>query len=254
MLALISIIGLFDFNLFLNRSLAKGEFGEKLVASLLNKMDSEKYTLLNNLYIPKGDGTTIQIDHIVISYKGIFVIETKNFSGWIFGDDSNRYWTQVIYKKKSKFYNPVWQNAAHIKALKEFLGETLKDIPVFSVIVFGPQATLKIKTPLKGAIAFSIHNLFAYFRSMPENYSVSYLDRIKVKQQLQPLYIQDKKQQKEQRNQHVSHIKQEVSRKENLVSINKCPQCGGELLERQGKYGKFKGCSHYPKCKFTSKT
>src|ERR1044071_6399221 len=67
---------------------------------------SPQYHLLNNLTIPFQDGTT-QIDHILISTKGIFVIETKNYSGWIFGDDKSKQWMQVIYRVKNRFQNPI---------------------------------------------------------------------------------------------------------------------------------------------------
>lgn len=92
--------------------------GEKRVADLLSlKLDREHYYLLNNITLRVGNGTT-QIDHIVVSTKGIFVIETKHYSGWIFGDAQSKTWTQSIYKKKSYFQNPVHQNYKHIKAIQ----------------------------------------------------------------------------------------------------------------------------------------
>ena len=33
--------------------------------------------------------------------------------------------------------------------------------------------------------------------------------------------------------------------------LYRCPRCGGMLVERNGKYGKFLGCEHYPKCLYT---
>jgi hypothetical protein len=67
-----------------------------------------------------GNKTT-QIDHIVVSNYGIFVIETKNYKGWIMGNEYDEYWRQVIYKRKEKLYNPIKQNYGHILALKGVL-------------------------------------------------------------------------------------------------------------------------------------
>ena len=78
----------------------------------------------------------MQIDHVVVSRKGIFVLETKNYTGWIFGNENSQNWTQVIYKRKEKFYNPIWQNFDHIQALKEFLGEITTGKPPFSPLSF----------------------------------------------------------------------------------------------------------------------
>ena len=131
----------------INFASLKGSYGEKQVSKLLQSLDPDRYILLNDLYIPRKNGTTTQIDHVLISDKGLFVIETKNFNGWIFGSQNSKYWTQVIYKRKEKFYNPIWQNSGHMKELRHFLGDSFSDIPMYSIIVFGRQATLKFKEP-----------------------------------------------------------------------------------------------------------
>lgn len=64
-----------------------------------------------------ADTHTTQIDHIVVSIHGIFVIETKNYKGWIYGNSNNEYWTQNIYGNKYSLYNPLLQNKNHIKSL-----------------------------------------------------------------------------------------------------------------------------------------
>ena len=95
-----------------------------------------------SLYSPK-DGTTTEIDLIYLSIQGIFVIESKNYSGWIFGNEKQKYWTQTFEnKQKFRFFNPIWQNAAHISALKEVLPEELSQ-HLHSLIVFSNQAVLK---------------------------------------------------------------------------------------------------------------
>ena len=138
MLQLISIIIIF-FLFKLLRGNTKGAIGERKVNKILNNL-SEEYITITDLLLKTEKGTT-QIDHVVVSYKGIFVIETKNYEGWIFGSDNQKYWTQVLYKNKYKFYNPVWQNKGHINAIKKILNRY--DIPIYSIIVFNDRCRLK---------------------------------------------------------------------------------------------------------------
>ena len=110
-------IALFRFSFF--SSEAKGERGEHRIAMSLERLDPAVYHVMNDVLIPDGirpEGTT-QIDHIVLSVYGIFVIETKNYSGWIFGDADSSKWCQTIYGKRSYFQNPYRQNYKHICCL-----------------------------------------------------------------------------------------------------------------------------------------
>lgn len=75
---------------------SKGALGEKRVASILKRLPEDRYKVINNLLI-NNNGFTSQIDHVVISVYGIFVIETKAYKGWIYGSESSDYWTQNIY-------------------------------------------------------------------------------------------------------------------------------------------------------------
>lgn len=96
----------------------KGIIGEKIVASKLSKLPEQQYRVLNDIMLRTEYGTT-QIDHIVISIYGIFVIETKNYKGWITGSEYGEYWTKNMYGKKYTFRNPLKQNYAHVKALEK---------------------------------------------------------------------------------------------------------------------------------------
>ncbi len=123
----------------------KGIIGEFQVNSLLiSKLDQNKYTILKNVTLPARDGTT-QIDHIVISQFGIFVIETKNYSGWIFGNENQPKWTQVIFKVKNSFQNPLRQNNKHLKTLEEIT--KLPASNFHSVVVFTGDAEFKSEIP-----------------------------------------------------------------------------------------------------------
>jgi restriction system protein len=126
---------------------AKGWLGELMVNQLgLKKLDPLLYQSYCDVYLPRPDdkGTT-QIDHIVVSKFGIFVIETKNYKGWIFGNAKQRQWTQQIYHKKSRFQNPLHQNHLHVKALKQFLA--IPEECFHSVVIFMGEAEFKTPMP-----------------------------------------------------------------------------------------------------------
>jgi len=95
----------------------KGYLGELKVRLRLFFLNKKEYKIIHNLRI-FHNGMMSQIDHVVISKYGVFVIETKNYSGWIFGGENSFEWTQVIYKNKFKLYNPLRQNLGHVKAIK----------------------------------------------------------------------------------------------------------------------------------------
>ena len=120
-----------------------GKLGEVLTEKelLYVKLFGRKGKILHNVYLPKDNGETSEVDVIFITQKGIFVFESKNYSGWIFGDERSKYWTAMLPNKiKNQFYNPVMQNRTHLKWMKEFVGE---DIPLFSIIVFSERCELK---------------------------------------------------------------------------------------------------------------
>ncbi len=123
----------------------KGRIGEGVVnlAAKL-RLDSKVYHLIKDVTIPSKNGTT-QIDHVIVSKFGVFVIETKNYKGWIFANAKDRQWTQVNYKQKHRFQNPLRQNYGHICALSELL-----DIPkekLHGVVCFMGEAKFKTGIP-----------------------------------------------------------------------------------------------------------
>ena len=120
--AIALLVALKIFFLWWNSPRRKGARGEALVARRLREGLPAGYLVLNDVYLPLADGTTTQIDHVVVSQFGIFVVETKTYAGWIFGDERSAQWTQTIYRKKSRFQNPLRQNYRHICALADNLG------------------------------------------------------------------------------------------------------------------------------------
>ncbi|MDO8659823.1 MAG: nuclease-related domain-containing protein [Candidatus Parcubacteria bacterium] len=122
-----------------------GRGGEKFVTKKLLQLDSTNYKVLNDLLLPSnGRLDTTQIDHVVVSNYGIFCIETKAYQGWIFGEANQEYWTQVIYRHKERFYNPLRQNYAHVKAVEELIKLKYPEARVFSLVAFPDADKLKI--------------------------------------------------------------------------------------------------------------
>ena len=121
-------------------SLFQKNLGEALVASAIETGFQRPHVLLNNVTFKNGKETT-QIDHLLITDTGIFVIETKHYKGWIFGSPSGTHWTQVIYKHKSRFQNPIRQNYGHVKTVQSLF--TLPGEAFLSIVVFTGEAEFK---------------------------------------------------------------------------------------------------------------
>lgn len=126
---------------FSNGSENIGDYGEKLTVFELEFLKSKGYdgNIISNVYIPRPNGTTSEIDVLFVTKKGIFVIESKNYSGWIFGSQNDKYWTVCDYNNKWKLYNPVLQNQGHINTIHQHL----RGVPCFSLIAFSERCELK---------------------------------------------------------------------------------------------------------------
>lgn len=211
--------------------------------------------VLNNLYVVKADGGTSEIDMLLVCTKGLFVFESKNYTGWIFGDDKHKYWTVTLYAgkdwlgsrnvEKHKFYNPIWQNDSHIKHLRKLLGNT---VPMKSVIVFSDRCELKKVINNSEARIIQTRNLKGYLanvrNSYPDVLSTEAVDSI-YNQLLTYTDVDGVKKQE-----HLAYLKEQKN------NPNRCPRCGGNLVVRTAKKGanagkRFYGCSNYPKCRYT---
>ena len=124
----------------------RGACGEKMLAIFLRrKLDASLYHVLNDIHLPLDDGSTTQIDHVIVSPFGVFVIETKTYKGWIFGNPRDAQWTQVLHRRKSRFQNPLRQNFLHVQRLVGLTG-LLADV-VHSVVAFSGEASFKTNLP-----------------------------------------------------------------------------------------------------------
>lgn len=231
---LIIILSIIILNVYSKKPEIRGKRGENSVKKIIgDTIENEQY-IINDLIV-LNEGKTSQIDHIVINPQGVFVIETKNYSGEIYGSEKQQEWTQVLAygKIKNKLYNPLKQNATHIYNVKKIIG----NLPIHSLVVFVQNNTFHID-------ADNVIPLSA-LKSVLHSGEV-----VLTTKQMQTAY------------ELLLSSKTEISTKEHINNIRTqqwnleygvCPRCGGNLVLRNGKYGEFFGCSNYPKCKFIKK-
>ena len=243
----------------------KGKIGEALAEEALNRFERYNYDIygktLSNVYIPKSSTKTSEIDVIYITERGIFVIESKNYSGWIFGRENDQYWTSTLpgrrgKAEKNKFYNPLMQNAGHINNLSKYLNHYYpnRSFKYFSIIVFSNRCK---------------------FRSIPQSFSHSIIQRSDLfravkwilereeialtKNEVDGIYeilLPLTKINYETKQAHIDSIRNNAP--SNPVSpyrsdVPICPLCGCRLILRTATKGpragkRFYGCSGYPNC------
>ncbi len=223
-------------NIFLNnvRTTIKGKIGELKVSRKLKSISNG--IVINNLTFRVNDKKTCQIDHILVCEKGIFVVETKNYIGRIYGDDVAREWTQVLNfgKVKNKLYSPVKQNITHVCELANRIGNNKY---IFNCVVFANDNISYINSEY----VFTKRGIVKYIKSLPTVYSQYDVEEIAN---------------------NINNLNEEISNREHVRNIknmkkdidhNICPRCGSQLVLRNANDNKFYGCSNYPKCKFTKK-
>jgi hypothetical protein len=213
-----------------------GELKSRCVQTLF--LDPKQYHVFNDVIIQLADRST-QIDHILVSKYGLFVVETKNRSGWIYGSADDERWTQVLYGQNYQFQNPLRQNYMHTKSLAHFLRIDHKKI--HSLVVFWGKCQFKTRVPEN----VLIHEYTGYVKSKKEVLLTNdEVDRIcyelqRVKDSTP--FLAD-----------LSHVR---SLKQRYESTTVCPKCGGNLLERTSHAKRpgqrFIGCENYPRCRYT---
>ena len=213
-----------------------GWFGEHWTRQALNKLPKEKYIVLNDIFI-EANNATHQIDHVVISKYGIFSIETKQYNGYITGNKYDKNWVRHAGNKKYYYTNPIRQNYGHVKALAELL--RIDESKIYNIVCIPSKAKLKIEHDgeLVGYDTLA-NKILSHKEEIIDNVE-GIVNLIKTNN------ITNKNAKK----QHINNIRENVVDKD----ISRCPKCGGQLVERNGKYGVFIGCSNYPKCKYTRK-
>lgn len=221
--------------------MGKGAYAEVRVARRLSRLP-EEYHVFNDVYIRSGD-RSVQIDHVIISRYGVFVIETKNHKGWVYGSENAEHWTQNIYGYKYKLYNPIRQNASHVSAICNLLRITQdKTIPI---IVFAGSATVRCSANC------NVFYLKQLYRIIDQHKSVLFSNDqvLQLTETLTSALVNDKN----RRRKHVQEVRRQIAVKERMEANGICPRCHGQLVVREGRYGHFIGCSNYPECKYTAK-
>lgn len=219
----------------------RGFMGEFWVKLELGKLPRDKYIVLNNIMIEDDRGTH-QIDHLVLSKFGIFVIEMKNYYGLIKGNEFDNKWCQYLGKTKNYFINPLHQNYGHIKSLEDVL--KLDEKNFISIICFSNQAKISVKSNSNVTQIGYLKKEILKYKDPIVNDDIKELANVIISNN-----ILDKKRRKD----HVINIQVKISNKESVNNMI-CPECGNKLVERNGKYGKFIGCSNYPKCIYIKKS
>lgn len=192
------------------------------------------------------------------------MIESKNYSGWIFGDEKSPYWTVMLpNKEKNRFYNPIKQNISHMKWLKQYLEA---DIPLYSIIVFSNRCQLKkVNVASEDVYVIKRDDLYAVIRRLWDKAEINQKYTIEeIYEKLEVLTHADD----ETKELHIQNIKTKYRGKAEPVlseNINEsikqgddliCPSCGNKLILRTAKKGvnigkNFYGCSNFPKCRYT---
>lgn len=233
-LIIIPIILIVILAVYLKRPETRGKRGENRVKWVIGETIENEQYVINDLIV-SNNGNTTQIDHIVINPRGVFVIETKNYSGEIYGSENQREWTQVLAygNIKNKLYNPLKQNATHVYNVKRIVG----NLPIHSLVVFVQNNTYHIEAKnviplweLKRALCSGVPVLTA--TQMEKAYQLLLASKTEISTK-----------------EHVENIRTQQWNVEHGI----CPRCGGKLVLRNGKYGEFWGCSNYPRCKFIKK-
>lgn len=226
-----------------------GERGERRVSSFLEDLPCEDYWVFNDLLICDRNYTT-QIDHIIISRFGVFVIETKNLHGKVYGSENAEFWKQYLpdwgYKRygstqEHQLRNPIWQNAGHIKTLRRLVFDN--DIPIYGIVVFPYETELKVNADQP---VLKMMNVVPFIKK--------HRDVVLTSKQMdfyRRRLLDVSTTSESERKHHRENVVRNKERRDAAVANGKCPMCKGNLVLREGRYGRFYGCSNYPKCNYT---
>ena len=232
-----------------SRADAIGDYGEKRVSSFLEDLDCEDYRVYNDLLVRNGKYTT-QIDHIVISRYGVFVLETKNVHGKVYGGGNAEFWKQYLpdigYKRygftqEHQLRNPIWQNEGHIKTLRRLVFGN--DIPVYGIVVFPNNVDLMITADKPVLHMWEVVPFIKQYHNvvLSSDHMRFYRKRL-----LEVISTSES-----DRKEHLENVYHNKARRDSSVANGICPRCGGNLVLKKGKYGTFYGCSNYPTCYYT---
>lgn len=222
---------------------ARGRMLESLIYHGIEQ--NSRVSVFRNLILPYG-GNTSEIDVMFVTSRYIAVIECKDYSGSVFGNQDNEVWHHIVNCVDYSFYNPIMQNATHISAIKNITDTTL---PIVSLIIFGSgthigslnytdSSTLKIGT-------------LDYAQQMLEDIDTVFITRDYAESsRVAHILSSYSNCTKEERQKHIKS-RRYCRDYQQYGATMVCPRCGHPLKLRSGRRGKFWGCSRYPSCKYT---
>lgn len=260
----------------------KGRRGEKMVSKELSRLQGRDYIVINDLLLPGARGKTSQIDHLVVSTRGIFIIETKSHSGRIVGNEHSQFWSQYFPSQSHTFYNPLLQNRGHLRAIRRILPDVEAE-SFTSIVVFTEAWRLDIKAEdmiIERSLLPDRHIKRTLIPSERRErhwwcpwHRETVLDEHKIVMQLDGLLKELKRRkrvmsrtevkeltekllsaqnsERTTRQDHTKYAKKTAGDAETQIRKGLCPRCGGKLIERKGEKGSYASCEKYPTCRFT---
>jgi len=219
-------------------SFLKGWLGEKVTQfGLWHHLDEQVYRRFHDVIVPARNGTT-QIDHVLVSCYGIFVVETKNYKGWIFGAEHAAQWTVSHFGKKFQFQNPLRQNFRHTQCLAEHLH--LPPEKFRSVVFFIGDCELKTALPANVLTRGLVSHVQSFTTPCLTPTEAGAVATSLASLKADPTLTSR------------AHLASLTARHQ---STTICPRCGSPLVERTARSGSnagkaFLGCKGFPKCRF----
>ena len=246
-------MGLFDFiKKIPTLNEIQGSFGEWAAKMYAKTMPDA--LVLSDVLIEGANGYTSQIDMIIIGNRGLYVVELKMYpEAKIYGDTKKSKWYYYNHGKKYEIYSPLLQNKKHVDYLKTFLKD-FGDVPCFAIV---PIVCDDIK--ISGELNDENKKHTAICTSFPSMEKAIY----KIAEDKPDVFDESKKQEiyeyiknkqfigKDARLEHKQNVIQYKEKIETMEKQKICPYCKSELVLRNGKNGKFYGCSKFPKCRYT---
>lgn len=274
-------IAIWVWRLRMRSTKTKGRRGEKRVRKALRRLPRRNYIVLNELMVPTSGERFTQIDHVVVSTRGVFIIETKALLGHIQGGEESQYWQQRFLMNSHSFYNPLLQNATHVRTLQRLLRGVPNELFV-SVVVFteawridvltedlvkqrrwwrsrhikrtlDPERSVKARwwrgergvTLDESKMVMRLPALVGELKRRPK--LITREDMEEIASRIEKANVS----QRGMRRNHAKQVQRTAREKEREIRSGRCPRCGGELRLREGRTGPFFGCSNYPECRFT---
>lgn len=254
----------------------KGSRGEyELYLHTVKHLEDEGHWLFN-VYVPRPNGSTTEIDAILFHPSGIYVIESKNYRGRIVGNDRREQWTQCFKPSKDSpvrtysFYSPLKQNQIHVDCLRAALGREYARIPVYSVILFGDHCSLReVRLTDSSHIVDHRRNLPFIVNRIAKASSYSNGEWVRAAYEaVYPLSQADRTTKARHVRQVKNTRKHPAYRERTLYDSadlrpatmddahDPCPLCGGRLVVRTAQKApraghRFLGCANFPACRYT---